>query len=221
MATLDDFSRATHNPVMTSPRTTTNLHVIKFGGSLLDLPDFPARFAAWRKSLSAHHKLLMVVGGGETADVVRRFDKHYHLTPEQGHWLAIRAMQFNAHCVRHILQNAELAIDVQACQPIWQRGAMAIVDPIPWLIADEARGICVAHRWSFTSDSIAAHLATQLGASRLTLLKSTLPPDSATASQAAEAGIVDPDFPLVSQSLPEVWLTNLRVDPAAQCLLGR
>ncbi len=40
---------------------------------------------------------------------------------------------------------------------------------------EDAIGVRVPHRWTFTSDSVAAHIATRVGAEKLTVLKSTLP----------------------------------------------
>jgi len=188
------------------------IHVVKFGGSLLDpsgLPDLIERFEHWR-----HRELqgptLLVVGGGVSADVVRDFDAAFHLGEERSHWLALRAMQFNAHLFAAVIPNTAIADGLEACERIWRSGQLAIADALPWLERDEARGIAVPHRWSFTSDSVAAHLATQLNASRLTLLKSTLPPPETTRQMATEIGIVDASFAEASASLPQIEMVNLR-----------
>lgn len=214
-----------------SPHNNTpgQIHVVKLGGSLLDLPDLPLRLRNYRAA-SPHLKTLLVVGGGDAADTVRRFDRLHQLGPERGHWLAIRAMQFNAHLLASILPGCQLVKNHQLAQEAWHHGSWAVADPLLWLRAEEEYGITVPHRWSFTSDSIAAHLARRLNAHKLTLLKSTLPPNAAAPSentcshlitplQAAAQGVVDEDFPQTSAGIPLVELVNLRQDPPPRCVL--
>ena len=186
-----------------------NLRVIKLGGSLLDLPNLPDHFNRWRKSLPAEHHLL-ITGGGEAADQVRALDRQYHLGDHHGHWLAIRAMSFNAHCIAHLLPGCQIVPTFDDCPRTWSLGKLAIIDPIPWLEDDERQGFTLPHRWSFTSDSIAAHIARTRQAQVLTLLKSTLAQQPTTPREAAVMGLVDADFPTASAGLPRVELVNLR-----------
>ena len=77
-------------------------------------------------------------------------------------------------------------------------------------LSDDIRRFCEAN---------AAHLATRLEAERLTLLKSTLPPDGCTAAEAAQLGIVDEDFPEASDAVRHIEIVNLRADPPVSCVL--
>ncbi len=178
----------------------SNLHVAKIGGSLLDLPDLVPRFERWRCALSG--AMLLLVGGGDAADLVRRFDQQSQLGEERGHWLAVRAMQFNAYVLA-----AALRCPVARDAPSYTHEPLAVIDPLTWLEEEESRhGESVPHRWTFTSDSIAAHVAAQLGAPHLTLLKST--------GEASD--LVDADFAdAVSRFRGRVTLVNLRADPPA------
>lgn len=196
---------------------TIPLRVIKLGGSLLDLSDLPDRFNRYRQFLSeqGEQHLLLIVGGGDAADAVRHYDKQYNLGEHDGHWLAIRAMAFNAHCVARILGDCEIVTAVSDCQKVWNAGKTAVVDPLPWLQGMEKKGFTMPHRWSFTSDSIAAVIAVDLRAEVLTLLKSTLPLTPLSIAQASTAGLVDGDFPLASQGAKRVELVNLRANPPA------
>ncbi|MEX2214354.1 MAG: hypothetical protein WD768_09520 [Phycisphaeraceae bacterium] len=201
---------------------TESPHIIKLGGSLLDLPDLVARFESFRTA-QVTGPALLVTGGAESAEVVRYFDKHFHLDEEQGHWLAVRAMQLNAHLVAAVLPASRIVCDEGEANAAWAAGAMAVMDPLEWLRREEARGVCVPHRWSFTSDSIAAHVATQLRAQRLTLVKSRLPaggpnpgplPKGEGVEHAAAEGFVDRDFPQASAMIPSIDLINLRHSPS-------
>lgn len=194
-------------------------HVVKLGGSLLDLPDLPRRFEAYRAA-DLPERALLVVGGGAAADIVRRVDALHGLGEERGHWLAVRAMQLNAHLLAAVLPRVRLVDEAEACSAAWARGELAMMDPLPWLEAEERAGITIPHHWQFTSDSIAAHVACRLGAKRLTLLKSTLPErDSLTVSEAVRLELVDEAFAQAARGIESVELVNLRSASQPRCVL--
>lgn len=199
---------------------STPIHVIKLGGSLLTLSDLVARFEAFCSQYLTGHGLL-VVGGGEPAETVRFFDRHVGFDETTGHWLAIRAMHFNAHLVAHALNGARLVESFEACGELWQAEKLALMDPLPWLMKAEEAGRGVPHIWAFTSDSIAAHAAAECRATRLTLLKSTLPEAPCTIQRAAGEGVVDSCLPDAAASLPTVEMINLRDDAMPRCKLAQ
>lgn len=162
------------------------IHVAKLGGSLLDLPDLVERFERWRATQMGTRGVL-VVGGGAAADVVRHFDAAFKLGEARSHWLAIRAMQLNAHCTAAVISRCRLVSDERACRAAWEAGELAIIDPFPWLEREDAIGVAIPHRWTFTSDSVAAHIATRVGAAKLTMLKSTLPQEPPGVTKLPEA----------------------------------
>lgn len=198
--------------------SSRDVHVVKLGGSLLDLPDLPARFDAYRQTHCSDHCAL-VVGGGDAADHVRRFDRQHGLGEEAGHWMAVRAMQLNAHMVASILPRCRLVNDVAECAMAWRDTLLPVVDPLAWLEDEHRRGIAIPHRWSFTSDSIAAHLAHRLQAPRLSLLKSVSPPADIDVARAAQLGLVDADFPAATAGGLLVEWVNLRAEPPARFVL--
>lgn len=193
-------------------REPSTLRVMKLGGSLLNLPDLPDRLNQYRNSLtrSGSQRLLMVVGGGAAADVVREHNRLHDLGEHDGHWLAVRAMSFNAHCVARILGGCEMVNSPQACLEVWAGGKVAMVEPVAWLQSMEHNGITIPHRWSFTSDSIACAIALQTQAAVLTLFKSAMPSGEVDPNSAAQAGLVDDDFPLASRGIVRIELVNLR-----------
>lgn len=200
-------------------------HVAKLGGSLIDpagLPDLLPRFERWRRCAMGPRGVV-VVGGGEAADIVRAFDKAYGLDESRAHWGAVRAMSLNAELIAAVVAEAALVSDAAGCEEAWARGRLAIVEPLSWLERAAARGVTIPHRWSFTSDSIAAHVAVQLakelGSARLTLLKSTLPDRPCDIQKAAALGVVDADFPQACASLERVDLVNLRSADFERCAL--
>ena len=96
---------------------------------------------------------------------------------------------------------------------------MAVVEPWDWLSHEAADGVHVPHRCTFTSDSIAAHVATVLGAEKFTLLKSMMPQSECGLECAAGLGIVDEDFPEAAKTVPAIELVNLRSTPVGRCVL--
>lgn len=199
---------------------TKPIHVIKMGGSLLDLPDLPERIEAIRPRWQNQH-LLLVVGGGRAAGLVRAGAEMFGLNEIQGHWLAVRAMQLNTHMVASILPGyrGRIVADVEGCVHAWRSDQAAWVDPLAWLEQEKDRGVTTPHCWTFTSDSIAAHIAAHLGAERLTLLKSTLPRGLLDIDRATVCGLVDAEFATFSRDLGSIELINLRANPPICSLL--
>jgi hypothetical protein len=150
---------------------------------------------------------------------VRAWDSAWKLDESAGHWLAIRAMQLNAHLIAAAMQSSEVVAKPQAIDVAHARGKLPLIDPLAWLEREAAEGVHVPHRWTFTSDSIAAHVAVRLKARKLTLLKSALPPGACGPAGAAGLGIVDDDFPAACAAIPSVELVNLRSEPPARCVL--
>lgn len=196
-------------------------HVIKLGGSLLEGPDLPDCLSRLSRWLAAEPRaapecgLIMVVGGGAAADAVRALDQARPMAPERAHWLAIRAMQFNAHFVAAALRDLAVTMVTSRQEAVEAvaRGTLAVVEPWEWLRREDAAGVVIPHRWSFTSDSIAAHVATRLGAARLTMLKSTLPTElqnEPVLERAVALGLLDADFVQAARGIPRIELVNLR-----------
>src|SRR5262249_29874251 len=65
-------------------------------------------------------------------------------------------------------------------------------------------------RWRVTSDSIAARMATLLGAPEVVLLKSITIPEGMSIVEAAHQGIVDLHFPVAARELQHLVGVNLR-----------
>ena len=75
------------------------------------------------------------------------------------------------------------------------------------------------HDWSVTSDSIAARLATAVGAAELVLLKSTRIAPGTSQAAAAATGLVDEYFPRAACTVPRVRWVNLRDEAAPEAVV--
>ncbi|MBT6157130.1 MAG: uridylate kinase [Planctomycetaceae bacterium] len=204
--------------------------VYKIGGSLLDLPDLPRRL---QRVVPPDVCPLFVVGGGQTADLVREWDRLHQLGDERAHWLALRAMQLNEALLAELLPDASVVATREAAISVWGRGGWPIVSACDFAAAEEPLADSpLPHCWEATSDSVAAWIAARWPAERLMLLKSgSLPEDvgvnrdGATAgrgftnvdSEWVAAGLVDSCFPAVARELAVVEWINLRDErPASQ-----
>jgi 5-(aminomethyl)-3-furanmethanol phosphate kinase len=184
---------------------TAPLRVVKVGGSLLrSQPEAPAKETAasltkWLAQQSPAVNVL-VAGGGEFAEAIRRADAAHGLGEESAHWLCVDALSITARLVAAMIKVpviTEKREATHACPYI------CVFDPAPFLRMSEPRLFArpLPHAWAVTSDSIAARVAEFLAANELVLLKSCL---------LAAAGYVDDYFPTAASKLPLVRCVNLR-----------
>jgi aspartokinase-like uncharacterized kinase len=182
--------------------------VVKVGGSLFDLPDLGTRLAAWLEALDTRH-VLIVPGGGPTADVVRALDRCHGLGEEASHCLALRAVALNAHFLADLI--AGIVVDSwEPCPSFWRAGRIPILDAERFIRADEGSVGALPHNWDVTSDSIAARAAFVGGAARIYLLKSVTVPKEMDSSKMSERGFVDRFFAQTIGSACDVRFVNFR-----------
>ncbi|MDX1962327.1 MAG: hypothetical protein SFX18_04195 [Pirellulales bacterium] len=179
--------------------------VIKLGGSLLTLPDWPERLHTWLTRQTPLPAVL-IVGGGDLADLLRaEHARHPDYSQELMHALAIACMDLHGQLALARLPGARLVEDLAAARHFLQGGlATENIGHAPgpfslvripamgrWLgvkpnfgsgedlllVERSARGNdqALPATWDVTSDSIAAWAARELAAEELVLLKSCLP----------------------------------------------
>src|SRR4051812_5597721 len=76
--------------------------VVKVGGSLYDHPRLRPGLCIYLTSL-APVPVLLVAGGGDFADAVRRLDVVHGLGEEAAHWLALRSMKLAGEFLKQLL----------------------------------------------------------------------------------------------------------------------
>lgn len=139
--------------------------VLKVGGSLSRadaLPDLCNQIG----QLALRHDLIVVPGGGEFADLVRKYDRNYSMSETAAHHMAILAMDQYGFLLGELTPNSILVSDILATnEPL--SGRAPVLLPSRWLFEADP----LPHSWAVTSDSIAAWVAGQLEAPRLVLLK--------------------------------------------------
>jgi 5-(aminomethyl)-3-furanmethanol phosphate kinase len=158
--------------------------VVKLGGGLLaHVEQFDAALAAIGVAAKSR-QVLIVPGGGPFADAVRHVDRRLRLGDEAAHWMAVLAMDQNAHLIAAKLARAVLVAEAREIADALgaaHAGRVPVLAPYRWLREADP----LPHSWDVTSDSIAAWVAGRVGARRLVLVK----PPGATGS-----GLVDAWF---------------------------
>jgi hypothetical protein len=177
--------------------------VIKLGGSLLRLPDWPRRVRMLLDALGGSPAI--VVGGGTVVDGIRAIDATICERSDRldalVHRLAIEAMGITARLAAHAV-GLPLAEEI----PVAAAGRPAVVLDTPaWLSRDD-RLAALPTGWHVTSDSISAAVAAECGRGLL-LAKSVPPPPCpdgdapARIASLAAAGWVDRFFPAAAGGL--------------------
>jgi 5-(aminomethyl)-3-furanmethanol phosphate kinase len=158
--------------------------VVKVGGSLFDHPRLGPGLRAYLESL-APYEVLLIPGGGDLAETVRKLDRLHGLGEEASHWLALQTMTITGEFLSQLIDLPAFGSRVR------------IADGFVFAREDGGKPGSLPYSWDVTSDSIAARMAVVFGAERLILLKSIDIPPGTTWTEAAERGWVDPYFPHV------------------------
>lgn len=175
--------------------------ILKLGGSLLGLRDWPRLLDAIIGDIG-DRALSLVVGGGAIVDGLRAIDEAARQESRLMHDLAVDAMHLTA---RLVSKNTGLRI---SAKPSRTAGACILDVPV-WLL-DNNRSEQFPAGWDVTSDSIAARVADEYGASLL-LAKPAPPPTTGretSLESLADAGWVDRFFPMAAARLERIaWAT--------------
>jgi 5-(aminomethyl)-3-furanmethanol phosphate kinase len=197
--------------------STTDVTIIKLGGSLMSLPDLNERLHSLLKRVSG--QCLIVPGGGAAADEIRELDRLVSLSAMQSHWWAIEAMSFNADVLSRLLgRDFAVSASREDAESVRHKSRFSILDPTRFLVAEEQRTVvpkeCLSASilpasWDVTSDSIAAWIAHRWPTKRLVMVKSCDRPLGSIWDW-SKAGAVDPCFPQIAQGLSIDWVNLLR-----------
>lgn len=176
--------------------------VVKLGGSLFERPGWPAEVADLLAEIAP--PWLVVTGGGGLADALRALDAAAAQPPALMHDLAIRCLGVTARLAAAAL-GLPLVLEAGPAPP------SAVLDAAAWL-GRAGRLAALPIGWHVTSDSIAAAVAAETGAT-LVLVKSVPPPcPGPDLAPLAAAGWVDGFFPTAAAPLAEVrWAAPERI----------
>jgi aspartokinase-like uncharacterized kinase len=181
--------------------------VVKVGGSLSRRPAALRRLMETLAAQARRRALLVVPGGGEFADEVRRADRRLGLGDTAAHWMAILAMDQYAYVLARLAGRAAVVRGWREARA----GRLSVLAPSTWLL----RADPLPHSWDVTSDSIGAWVAGATRARRLVLVKDV---DgwlrrarlSRRAPRRQLHGIVDGYFARALPSGVSCWIVNGR-----------
>jgi aspartokinase-like uncharacterized kinase len=192
------------------------VRVIKLGGSLLAMPGLKEKFRKWCQE-NPHPLSLIIVGGGEIVEAVRRIHDVSALPEEFAHWVCIDLMAHTARLAQQILGEVHLYETMDALQQAFTSTANESASPIIALVQP---GICFARElprrglpetWDVTSDTLAAAFSRLHAAEELVVMKSVDPPgDALQLRELARLGFVDRHFPDFAAGIETVRFVNLR-----------
>ncbi len=169
-----------------------NLRVVKLGGSLLANAECAQRLNEWL-SLQPAMQTILIVGGGESVKRLRIQQMELELDDEEAHFAAIDRMVENSTKLMKNFPNSRMLSDLASI-----KSSVKLTQRDPVLYFFDCRAWCrsnceLPRNWTTTSDSIAAAICCELGASELVLLKSILPA-FANLVEIAGSQIVDAEF---------------------------
>lgn len=131
--------------------------VVKIGGSLF--PNYAIDLAKKLKSTNS----CIILGGGEFANLIRKYNDEQHFSEEINHWTAIDCMDIIAKLVNDKVESAKLAYSIEEINQISNEGFTPIFIVSEFLKKEDP----FECSWDVTSDSIAAYVAHLLNANLL------------------------------------------------------
>lgn len=126
--------------------------VIKIGGSL-----FPNHAIKLAEALEGQN-CLIVVGGGEFANLIRKYDSNIGFSNDVTHETAINSMDILAKLLNDKLAFTELSASFEEAETISSSGKIPIMICSDIILNEES----LKHSWEITSDSIATFIANEL-----------------------------------------------------------
>ena len=124
-------------------------NVVKIGGSLF--PDFAIELV----NRLAGTDSLVILGGGEFANLIRKYDENLHFSDSVSHNTAIECMGIISKLVCDKTENSALCYSIEEAEKLNDRGVLPILITSK-ILEDKNPFQC---SWDVTSDSIAAYIS--------------------------------------------------------------
>ena len=131
--------------------------VVKIGGSLF--PNYAIELAKQLENTGS----VIILGGGEFANLIRKYDAEMDFSEQANHWTAIDCMDIIAKLVNDKVESAKLAYTIKEVNEISDEGFTPIFI-VSQFLREEDPFEC---SWDVTSDSIAAYVSHLLNANLL------------------------------------------------------
>jgi len=142
-------------------------YVIKIGGSLVEHID---KFKELITKLDEYFKVkkfALITGGGELADIVRKYYQEYSLPESIAHWMAITTQNMLAKIVSSLIGKKTVLINHLTQIDNLLSTQIPVIEPLNILKKNDE----LPHSWDVTGDAIAIHIAKKIKAKNVILLK--------------------------------------------------
>ena len=141
--------------------------VVKVGGSLALHPKQLRVLCSKLSEASTKYKLIVMPGGGEFSDVVRKVDKRFKLSVEVSHRMAILGMDQYGYLLSDLMPGSHASNKFEDAQKLLLQDKLPVFLPSNFLFEDTS----LENSWDVTSDSIAIYIAGKLQAEKVILVK--------------------------------------------------
>lgn len=140
------------------------LSIVKVGGSLARYPAKLRELLNCLIEFSAEHSLVIIPGGGEFADTVRKLDKRFGLSDAAAHQMAILAMDQYGLLLADLLPEGLCVVrSIDEAEQAVSSSKLPIFLPFELMRAEDP----LINSWDVTSDSIALCLASRFHAGKV------------------------------------------------------
>jgi hypothetical protein len=140
--------------------------VVKVGGSLAAYPEKLKSLCVELSEISKKQKLLIVPGGGEFADTVRKYDKKFALSRIASHRMAILGMDQYGLLLSDLTPNSCAVSSLEEVKKASDSGKLPIFLPSQFMLNEDP----LENSWDVTSDSITVYFAGKLGIGKVVLI---------------------------------------------------
>ena len=139
--------------------------VLKIGGSLLEDPSTLVGLCKTIGQMAKAHRIVVIPGGGEFADLIRKIDENYKLSNTVIHKMAILAMDQYGLLLSNLIPNSYFSYSLEKiCKS--RKGILPIFLPSKLMFQEDP----LPHSWDVTSDTIAGYIAKLLNSKKLILV---------------------------------------------------
>lgn len=135
--------------------------VVKIGGSLF--PEYVDKLCDCFKKTD--EPLVLVNGGGDLANQIRKYNDKYNYSDDVNHWIAIECMNIIGKLIADKNNNIELITELNEIKEIHNKNKIPLLLTYDLLKKEDP----LIHSWNITSDSIACWIASKLNAKLLIL----------------------------------------------------
>jgi aspartokinase-like uncharacterized kinase len=143
-----------------------NATIVKVGGSLAFYPEKLKALCIKLSETSKKHRIIVVPGGGEFADVVRCMDQVFSLSCNVSHRMAILGMDQYGLLLSDLMPNSATVNKLEDIKCFLDSDGLPVFLPSTLLLSEDP----LANSWDVTSDSIAVYIACRLQASKVLLV---------------------------------------------------